>query len=556
MVLQRSGRVGVLLLLLLAAGCVESPVEPAADVVIVPRISEEVRGKLLEGAITILDRLENYDEALAVDQVFDRLNQWIHADPVGDALASGQWNVDSLRGSLPENYQEMCTDEKLGSSVFDPTYDIVAIRDQRWLADIAKTARGEALDDMDIAVSLFRWTIRSLAIQSDPPFFATADSAGVRWFERGEILLSGRGSAAQRSWIFLELLRQAGLHGVMLATVDRDGNYRPWLPALISGGEAYLFEPTYGIPVPSLAGPGVATVREAVSNPAVLTQLDDESRRYPVAANDMSSLAVLVVADPQSLSRRMNLLEQKLFGGSAVRLAVDASGLGVLAVDALPQGERETAVALWSFPFEVRRRRESEDMAVLQALANELRVMGIVVEEKRKASGLAAGRRTIRPLYAGRLREFRGELEGPGGAKKAYLLSRPSNAAVAELVARLPDGQREAVRKIYEQMKEDATYWLGIATLSEGDYEIAMDYLGRMTLLASPNGRWASAARVNLAEAKIQAGDTDGAIKLLLEDRSPQRFGSRFRAQQVGSARTPKTPAVQSKDETKPDPSE
>ena len=556
MVLQRSGRVGVLLLLLLAAGCVESPVEPAAEVVIVPRISEEVRGKLLEGAITILDRLENYDEALAVDQVFDRLNQWIHADPVGDALASGQWNVDSLRGSLPENYQEMCTDEKLGSSVFDPTYDIVAIRDQRWLADIAKTARGEALDDIDIAVSLFRWTIRSLAIQSDPPFFATADSAGVRWFERGEILLSGRGSAAQRSWIFLELLRQAGLHGVMLATVDRDGNYRPWLPALIVGGEAYLFEPTYGIPVPSLAGPGVATVREAVSNPAVLTQLDDESRRYPVAANDMSSLAVLVVADPQSLSRRMNLLEQKLFGGSAVRLAVDASGLGVLAVDALPQGERETAVALWSFPFEVRRRRESEDMAVLQALANELRVMGIVVEEKRKASGLAAGRRTIRPLYAGRLREFRGELEGPSGAKKAYLLSRPSNAAVAELVARLPDGQREAVRKIYEQMKEDATYWLGIATLSEGDYEIAMDYLGRMTLLASPNGRWASAARVNLAEAKIQAGDTDGAIKLLLEDRSPQRFGSRFRAQQVGSARTPKTPAVQSKDETKPDPSE
>ena len=556
MVLQRSGRVWVLLVLLLAGGCAESPVEPAAKVVIVPHISEEVRGKLLEGAITILDRLENYDESLAVDQVFDRLNQWIHADPVGDAVASAEWKEDSLRGSLPENYQEMCTDEKLASSVFDPTYDIVAIRDQRWLADIAKTARGDALDDIDIAVSLFSWTIRSLAIQSDPPFFATVDSAGVRWFERGEILLSGRGSAAQRSWIFLELLRQAGLQGVMLATVDRDGNYRPWLPALISGGEAYLFEPTYGIPVPSLAGPGVATVREVVSNPVVLTQLDDESRRYPVAANDMSSLAVLVVADPQSLSRRMNLLEQNLFGGSAVRLAVDASGLGSLAVEALPQGDRKTVVALWSFPFEVRRRRESKDVAVVQALANELRVMGIVMEEKRKASGLAAGRRTIRPLYAGRLREFRGELEGPDGAKKAYLLSRPSDAAVAELVARLPDGQREAVRKIYEQMKEDATYWLGIATLSEEDYEIAMDYLGRMTLLASPNGRWASAARVNLAEAKIQAGDTDAAIKLLREDRSPQRFGSRFRAQQVGSASSPKTPVVQSEDETKPAPSE
>ena len=556
MFLQRCGRGLVLLVLLFSGGCAEPPVGPPTEVAIVPHISEEVRGKLLEGAITILDTLENYDEALAVEQVFDRLNQWIHADPVGDAAASAEWKEDSLRDSLSEDYQDMCTDEKLGSSVFDPIYDIVAIRDQRWLADIAKTARGEALDDIDIATSLFRWTIRSLAIQSDPPLLATAGSSGVRWFERGEILLSGRGSAAQRSWIFLELLRQAGLQGVMLATVDRDGSYRPWLPALISGGEAYLFEPTYGIPVPSVGAPGVATVREAAANPAVLTQFDDDSRRYPVASDDMSSLVVLVVADPQSLSRRMDLLEQSLFGGSAVRLATDASALGSFAVAALPQGERETPVALWSFPFEVRRRRQAKEMAVNHALAEELQVMGVVVEEKRKGSGLSSGRRTIRPLYAGRLREFRGELEGPNGAKKAYLLARPSNAAVADLVARVPEGQREAVRKVYVQMKEDATYWLGIVTLSEGDYEIAVDYLGRMTLLASPDGRWASAARVNLAEAKIQTGDTQGAIELLREDRSPQRFGSRFRAQQVAPGSTPEAPTRQPEDETKAGPSE
>lgn len=552
MFLQRCVRGLFLPVSFFLVGCSEPPVGPPSEVAIVPHISEEVRGKLLEGAITILDKLENYDEALALEQVFDRLNQWIHGDPVGDAAASAAWKEDSLRASLPDDYQYMCTAEKLGSSVFDPTYDIVAIRDQRWLADIAKTARGEALDDIDIATSLFHWTIRSLAIRSDPPLLATAGSSGVRWFERGEILLSGRGSAAQRSWIFLELLRQAGLQGVMLATVDRDGSYRPWLPALISGGEAYLFEPTYGIPVPSLDGLGVATVREAALNPAVLTQLDDDSRRYPVASDDMSSLVVLVVADPQSLSRRMNLLEQSLFGGSAVRLAIEASALGSSAADALPRGEKETPVALWSFPFEVRRRRQAKEMAVLQALAEELRVMGIAIEEKQKRGGLSGGRRTIRPLYAGRLREFRGELEGPNGAKKAYLLSRPSNAAVVELVDQFPDGQREAIRKLYEQMKEDATYWLGITTLAEGDYEIAMDYLGRMTLLASPDGRWASAARINLAEAKIQAGDAQGAIQLLKDDRSPQRFGSRFRARLLASDSGPKTPRAQPEDETKP----
>ena len=547
MFFYRCGHCSVVLMVLVASGCGKSPVEQVGvEVALVPQISEEVRGKLLEGAITILDRLEDYDEKLAIEQVFDRLNQWIHADPVGDAIASSDWTKDHLSELLPEEYSKLCSDKELASSVFDPAFDIISIRDQRWLADIAKTAKGESLEDIDIAVALFGWTIQHLAIGSDPPLLATARSKGVRWFERGEILLSGRGSAAQRSWIFLELLRQAGLKGVMLGTVDRDGSIRPWIPAVLIGGEAYLFEPTYGMPVPSRRGSGVATVREAASDATVLSQLDDASRRYPVAANDMKSLVVLVVADPQSLSRRMKLLEQNLFGGSAVRLAVNATALGTLAVEALPEGNAETPVALWSFPFEVRRRRLSKDRAVMTAVGNELRVMNIVMENKKSVRGLSSGRQTIRPLYVGRLREFRGELNGPEGAKKAYLIARPSDSAVAELIMMYPEAQREIIRRIFEQMKEDATYWLGLATLCEGDYEIAVDYLERMTLLALPDGRWASAARVNLAEAKIQTGNNGEAMKLLLGDRSPQRFGSRFRARQLESDSLPiKTPPDQ-----------
>ena len=221
MFFYRCGHCSIVLMGLVASGCGKSPVEQVGvEVALVPQISEEVRGKLLEGAITILDRLEDYDEKLATEQVFDRLNQWIHADPVGDAIASSDWTKDHLSELLPEEYSKLCSDKELASSVFDPAFDIISIRDQRWLADIAKTAKGESLEDIDIAVALFGWTIQHLAIGSDPPLLATARSKGVRWFERGEILLSGRGSAAQRSWIFLELLRQAGLKGVMLGTVD------------------------------------------------------------------------------------------------------------------------------------------------------------------------------------------------------------------------------------------------------------------------------------------------------------------------------------------------
>ena len=53
--------------------------EPGQEVRVMPSVSEEVREKLLDGAVAVLDRLDDYDEASAFAQVFDRLNQWSHA---------------------------------------------------------------------------------------------------------------------------------------------------------------------------------------------------------------------------------------------------------------------------------------------------------------------------------------------------------------------------------------------------------------------------------------------------------------------------------------------
>ncbi len=531
---------GLLLGGLLAAGCQQPPPPPPAEVRIVPQVSREVRGKLLDGAMAVLGRLEQYDEASASAQVFDRLNQWIHADPVGDEAASADWRVDPLIETLPDQLRDLCAAERLSSAVFDAARDVTALRDCRWLADIAKTARGEALDDLDIAEALFRWTVRSLAVESDPPLAAGPSSGGRRWFQRGEILLAGRGSPAQRSWIFLELLRQAGLQGVMLATADPAGGLRPWIPALISGGEAYLFEPTYGLPIPRADGGGVATAREAAADPAVLDRLDVGGRPYPLSASDMLDLAVLVCADPESLSRRMALVERNLLGGSAVRLAVDASAVADAAAAALPREADKTQRAIWPFPFEVRRRRLAASPEIARAVAAELGVMTVAFEQGRSTPDRRSGGRVIRPLYAGRLREFRGEFTGPEGAKKAYLMARPTTRLIGEMVQRVPEPQREPVRRLYEQMKEDATYWLGLVTLAERDYATACDYLGRMTLEAAPDGRWAAAARLNLAEAKLALGETDEAVLLFRADRSPQRFGSRIRARElVGAAADP-----------------
>ena len=286
---------------------------------------QAVREKLLDGALAVLGKLDGYDEASAFAQVFDRLNQWSHAVAIAGGTAADEWKLDPLYETLPAELRAAATPEALGSSVFDARTDVESLRDQRWLADIAATARGDAIDDLDVAVNIFTWTVRSLAIASDPPMVPTAANPGTRWFLPGEILLAGRASGPQRAWVFLELLRHSGLDGVMLATGDAAaGTLRPWVPALLSGGEAYLFEPTYGMPVPGPGGQGVATARQAAADPAILRGLSLPDRAYPVQASDIGALSVLVPATPQSLSRRMHLLDGHLAGATTIDLTVAA----------------------------------------------------------------------------------------------------------------------------------------------------------------------------------------------------------------------------------------
>jgi len=531
---------------------------PQDQVRVIPTLSEDVREKLLDGAVAVLDRLEDYDEESAFAQVFDRLNQWSHAAVIAGATPASSWQVDPLFARLPDRLSGGTTPESLGSAVFDAATDITALRDQRWLADIAASARGDAVEDLDIASNLFRWTVRSLALVSDPPPMATESVPGSRWFLPGEILLSGRASPAQRSWIFLELLRHAGLDGVMLATGDAErGTVRGWIPALIANGEAWLFEPTYGMPIAGPDGTGVATARQAAADPTILKRLSLADRSYPVQAADIAGLSVLVAADPWSLSRRMRAVEEQLVGARGMDLAIDAAAVGARAFAALPvsadtgdqsgdgRDERRLdrridrrigrRISLWEFPWEVLNRRRTDAARVQSAVGRELAAMSVALTQESGGAGEGGRRstRVVRPLYAARLREFRGELDGPEGAKIAYLAARPGRQALAEAVKSVPPENADGVKRLFEQMKEDATYWLGVLTLSEGENATAVDYLGRMTLQAAPDSRWTDAARVNLARALIGLGRTEEAVRLLREDASPQRFGSRLLADEL-----------------------
>jgi len=515
------------------------------------------RDKMLAGALTVLDRLDDFDQARGLDLVFDRLNQWSQGVDGG----ADDWRAEALLDSLPESLRGPAALGALESRAFTREGDVAFLRDQRWLADIARGARGSAVDDLAVAENLFRWVVRSLALVGDPPMVPTAANPGTRWFLPGEVLLAGRASGPQRAWIFLDLLRQAGLDAVMLATSDRStGALRPWVPAVIVDGEAYLFEPTYGMPIPGPDSTGIATVRQAASDPSVLGSLSLPDRPYPLQAGDMRSLAALVAADPWSLARRTWRLDRHLRTARDMRIAVDASRVAEVAqaainvadgpgdADSDSPGEATAAktvpgpmVGLWEFPWETLARRQSDAAAVKVAVRRELAPLELPVLRSAEA---VADKAPLRPLFAARLREFRGELDGPAGAKAAYMAARPGRDALQAALEGVPQAQADAISVLYRQMKEDATYWLGVLTLAEGDDATAAEYLGRMTLEAAPDSRWADAARVNLAQALIGLGRPAEAESLLRADLSPQRFGSRLLAARLAasSERVPTAP--------------
>lgn len=528
----------VIVALVGCSGRSPAPISPPRGA---PVMQPRAAGAVLEGALAILGQLEEYAEDEAYRQVSERLAEWRRLQPVAPPPAAGSEALTRLVAALPERLRPPPASR-------DVVDELRPLRDSCWLAGVARqcrdrTATGEPLA---VATELFQWTVRSLAIVADPPAVPTAATPGNRWLLPGEILLAGRASPPQRAWIFLELLRQAGIDGVMLAT-ETAGSPRPWLPAAIIDGEAYLFEPAYGMPVSGPGGDGIATARQAAAEAGVLRALSLPDRPYPLQAADVGQLVPLVAADPWGLDGRWAAMQSTLDGLHGPRVTVDAAGLLARARQAIP-GVGADRGGVWEFPFETAARRREDPARVRPVLQAELTPLNVPTlpavaarTAGRQRRGMdddgeraafdvedrATAPRYARPLFAGRIREFRGDV---AGAREAYMASRPSAREIAEAVASAPPEARDGLTRTLERMREDAGYWLGIISVAAGEDRSAIDFLERVTLGEHPQGRWADAARVNVAGPLVAVGRIDDAVRLLRADESPQRFGSRLRA--------------------------
>jgi hypothetical protein len=412
-----------------------------------------------------------------------------------------------------------------------------------WLRDVGRWARGDALDELEQAKNLFDWTIRN--IQYDPNL-----ANRVPQFPR-ETLLFGRGTALERAWVFILLARQMGINAAMLglnvpapvreessndsaapAPSDVAANaetVRPWCVAVLIDGNAYLFDPALGVPIPAIDGLKLdaknqlairpATLAQVASDDKILRQLDiDDAHAYAIKASDLDRVVVQFEASPTYLSERMKVLESHLAGNLKAVLTTSPTAEAEQWKKLAHIGE----AGLWLRPFET--------------LEHRLRLDGPSVQNRLVAL-LPFFAMPSAPLHQGRIQHLKGRFVGDDGAIFYYQKARPSNQELALSSA------HQIEKVLFLRGKQDASYWSGLIAYQQGHYDAAIDYFATRTLQGAPrtaqgelNSPWVFGAQYNLARTYEAAGETAKAIVVYERNASsPGYFGDLLRAKWLRS---------------------
>jgi hypothetical protein len=472
-----------------------------------------------------LDRETDIDAALGwepaadgqvLNQIITWLNQWVRQsnpkiewqrDPIIDSLDSGLTDDEQLRPFIA------------AVALAAPTFNVSdgrILQEAVWLRDISRWGHGNTFDDLARASALFDWTVRNIQLEPDENELPRRP-----W----QILLHGRGTAAQRAWVFALLCRHQRLNAVVLAlppladesTQSGGADARFWLVAVLIKGQLYLFDTRLGLPIPGPDGKGVATLEQVLQDEKLLRQLDLDGVPYPVTSEAVKRVEARVVADHFDLSRRAQQVESNLAGDDRLALATRPRELEAQ-LKLIPG---LNGIKLWDLPF-----RTLRDQLALGKSA-------------RQTEGFAFEPFAVRPiLWKARTRHFQGRRKSvakPGGEplddhhEAAQLYTNKDVRPTEREIAKATSGSQ---RRVESTAKLNATYWLGLVSFDDGNYEVAAHWFAHpeLTKQGSP---WITGARYNLARTLEMQDKLDEAIKLLETDTGPQQHGNKLRARQL-----------------------
>jgi tetratricopeptide (TPR) repeat protein len=315
------------------------------------------------------------------------------------------------------------------------------------------------------------------------------------------------------------LCRQIGVD-VGLLTFTPPGAKEPanWLSAALIDGKLYLFDAQIGLEVPGPGGNGVATLDDALHDPAVLARLDlpgqllyDGSRDVLLAS--ASKIGVLIDSSPRYSAPRMALLQENLAGRNRTTLYCDPAAQRDRFLRAL--GAHAGTVKYWPLPLQLEFRLFHD---------------GNFVEATAQSLFFFDARHF--PLVYARIKHLRGEL--PEAIQQYVDMRFVDNPMTVDKRARIP-------AEIQQALDAYATYFLGLCKLELGDATKAQGFFEQaLTLLPEPNRdqpfynmfRWGAQANLGRLH-EAQAHDALAIAYYTQFTPTPQRHGNLVRARDL-----------------------
>jgi hypothetical protein len=500
------------------------------------RESEE-RAAILGSSIELIQRAALQPGGDNFRLATQKLNQYFEGTP----------STDYQLGSPSRVFLETQLPAPLITELENPRW---GMRDARHLEDcmmysgIASRVGGTG-DDLARTRRVFDWVVQQ--IQLVPPGSLGSQQIPQVFARPYDLLLRGMGTEAEgfwaeRSWLFIALCRQLGLDAGLLtytrgniveslstrAALAGQGGLvslgrparRPivWLCAVLIDDKAYLFDARVGLPVPGPNGEGIATLAQALADPAILEQMNlpgqvpyGTSRASLLASP--SRLSVLIDSSQGYFSPKMKLLQGELSGKNRTILYRDAKDQRDHFASVM--GDRFGELRLWELPLEVETRLFTDPQFV-EASMQSLYLF-----------------RPDFPLVFARIKQLRGEFTD---AMKEYV-----NFRLRENVPQVNNKNVMIRKEVQQGMDAYATQYLALANMERKNFDQAKDlFLMLLNLVSEPGPnqphwnmfRWG--AHANLGRIYEAQGDIPRAIEHYCQaDPTSQRIGNLLRAREL-----------------------
>ncbi len=520
-----------LLLTCIFAGCTDKPVIPiTADI----QASSGQNQDYFNYAVDNLNHLSKFGPRQILNQTIDRLNQWNRIEQ-----PQTNWELDPLLSTLPEIFQTGPLIASLGDETFN-NYDGIYLRECALVDSVADYATLNSTDNVTAARDLFEWVVAHIALDPEPPADAT-QTAQLPW----QTLLLGHGTQVDRAWLFALLARQLDLDVVLLylprsSRADRAASLTLWAVGVLNNGEIYLFDPSYGLPLP---GPdqSIATLTDLQQNPELLRVWDTKEKPYWVTDDLVSQVVPFVEASPQSLSRRMKSVQTALGSQNRMRIFSNPSR-SADAFDAIDQLPRPR---IWPWPYLAARILANPDNKDRSRIARELQQYGKFLTGE------------VNPLWAGRLQQLAGryttqiegiprrERDAPIGEKGAKPLLLASRTMLQKLPQEdIPAEAKQQVEFFYKRadvIRRDATRHLATIAMDEGNYPLALYYLDQTDKQQNASSWPTDAVKLSTTMARGRvaeaAGELSEAIQQYGNVSGPEQDEAVQRIRQIESKR-------------------